>query len=186
MNHHINIQYTMGEITPKKHKKTPKPPRKLQVPFGSDASSLDFPTMSIGSISNLRDCNINNRHTKIRGKKNPNRGHKEYKQILENLRQTMQRKRKEIGTYGAREANGKNKYAKPENDDGDPTDRRRSESKEAIEVEGRALLIYAFLSEVIVVLQDKRERSRSQEIRAKEAPMRGLRANDERGKSATE
>lgn len=32
---------------------------------------------------------------------------------------------------------------------------------------GRALLIYAFLSEVIVVLQDKRVRSRSQEIRAK-------------------
>lgn len=50
---------------------------------------------------------------------------------------------------------------------------------------GRALLIYAFLSEVIVVLQDKRVRSRSQEIRAKEAPARGPRANDASGASAT-
>lgn len=65
----------MEENTPKKiTPKTKNYRAKLQVPFGSEASSLDFPTISIGSIPNLRDCNRHNQKEN-KMKKNPNGKH---------------------------------------------------------------------------------------------------------------
>ena len=58
MNENIKFTTPWGGYPQKNsHKNTKNHRKKLQVPLGSEASSLDFPTMSIGSIPNLQDCN---------------------------------------------------------------------------------------------------------------------------------